>query len=37
MCMVPITVGSFACQKMCVCLDWLNVPVGGFQTPAVCL
>ena len=37
MCMVPITVGPFACQKMCVCLDWLAVPVGGFQTPAVCL
>jgi hypothetical protein len=36
MCMVPTTVGSFACQKMCVCTDWLNVPAGGFQTPVVC-
>jgi len=36
-CMMPTTVGLFACQKMCVCMDSLNVPVGGFQTPAVCL
>jgi hypothetical protein len=35
-CMVPMTVGPFACQKLCVCLDFLAIPAGGFQTPAVC-
>ena len=36
-CMVPTTVGDFCCQKMCVCRDYAVEPVGGFQTPAVCL
>lgn len=36
-CMVPMTVGPFACKKLCACTDSLNVPPGGRQTPAVCL
>src|SRR5262245_37249098 len=35
-CMVPMTVGPFACQKLCVCRDFVTEPPGGFQTPAVC-
>ena len=36
-CMVPTTVGTFACEKMCVCRDSVIEPVGGFRTPAACL
>ena len=35
--MVPTTVGDFCCQPMCVCRDFVVEPVGGFQTPAVCM
>ena len=35
-CMIPTTVGNFACQKLCTCIDTLIVPAGGFQKPAVC-
>jgi hypothetical protein len=35
-CMWPMTVGAFACQKLCVCTDFFTVPPGGFQEPAVC-
>ena len=35
-CMVPSTVGSFACMRMCVCTDSLVVPSGGFQIPPIC-
>jgi len=35
-CMWPTTVGAFACQKMCVCRDFVGEPSGGFQKPASC-
>jgi hypothetical protein len=35
-CMWPTTVGAFACQKMCVCRDFVGEPTGGFQKPASC-
>jgi hypothetical protein len=35
-CMIATTVGNYACQKLCTCVDSLIVPAGGFQTPAVC-
>jgi hypothetical protein len=35
-CMWPMTVGNFACQKLCVCTDFVTVPKGGFQKPAAC-
>jgi hypothetical protein len=36
-CMIPTTVGPFCCQRMCVCRDFITEPLGGFQTPAVCM
>lgn len=36
-CMVPTTVGNFCCKKLCVCKDFVEVPMGGFKTPAVCM
>jgi hypothetical protein len=35
-CMWPMTVGAFACQKLCVCSDFVTVPQGGFTKPAAC-
>ncbi|HEY7372748.1 MAG TPA: hypothetical protein VIF57_11350 [Polyangia bacterium] len=35
-CMWPTTVGDFACQKLCVCRDFVVEPRGGFQKPATC-
>ena len=35
-CMWPTTVGSFCCQKMCVCRDFVTEPMGGFKQPEVC-
>lgn len=35
-CMWPTTVGDFACQRMCVCRDFVVEPRGGFQKPSVC-
>jgi hypothetical protein len=35
-CMWPTTVGDFACQRMCVCRDFVVEPRGGFQKPTVC-
>jgi len=35
-CMIPTTVGTYGCQKLCTCVDSLIVPAGGFQAPAVC-
>ena len=35
-CTWPMTVGTFACQKLCVCTDFVNVPAGGFTKPAAC-
>ena len=35
-CTWPTTVGAFACQKMCVCRDFVREPAGGFQKPASC-
>ena len=32
----PMTVGAFACQKLCVCTDFVVPPVGGFKKPAAC-
>jgi len=35
-CMWPMTVGAFACQKLCVCTDFVAVPPGGFTKPVAC-
>jgi hypothetical protein len=36
-CMVPVVVGPFCCQKMCVCRDYLAIPDGGnVALPAAC-
>jgi hypothetical protein len=35
-CMWPTAVGAFACQKLCVCRDFVGEPVGGFKKPAAC-
>lgn len=35
-CMWPMTVGNFACQKLCVCTDFVTPPQGGFTKPAAC-
>jgi hypothetical protein len=36
-CMWPIGhVGDFACQKFCVCRDFVYEPTGGFTQPADC-
>jgi hypothetical protein len=35
-CMWPTTVGDFCCQKMCVCLDFVAEPPGGFSQPEIC-
>jgi len=35
-CAVATTVGDFCCRRMCICHDFVETPVGGFQTPAVC-
>jgi hypothetical protein len=35
-CLWPMTVGAFACQKLCVCTDFVVPPVGGFKKPAAC-
>jgi hypothetical protein len=36
LCVWPTTIGPFACQKLCVCHDFLVEPQGGFQKPAAC-
>ena len=35
-CMWPTTVGDFACQRLCVCRDFVSEPPGGFRKPPVC-
>jgi hypothetical protein len=35
-CMWPTAVGAFACQKLCVCRDFVGEPTGGFKKPAAC-
>ena len=35
-CMWPTAVGAFACQKLCVCRDFVGEPAGGFTKPAAC-
>jgi hypothetical protein len=35
-CAWPTTVGDFACQKLCVCRDFVAEPQGGFTAPAAC-
>ena len=35
-CMWPTAVGAFACQKLCVCRDFVGEPTGGFTKPAAC-
>jgi hypothetical protein len=35
-CAWPTTVGNFACQRMCVCTDFVTPPIGGFKQPSVC-
>ena len=36
-CTWPTTTGSFCCQKMCVCHDFVVVPPGGIPEPSTCL
>jgi hypothetical protein len=33
-CMVPVVVGDFCCQKLCVCRDYLTLPDGGAAPPS---
>jgi hypothetical protein len=35
-CMWPTTVGDFACQRLCVCRDFVSEPQGGFKKPINC-
>ena len=35
-CAYPTTVGDFCCQKMCICLDFVTEPKGGFSEPQIC-
>ena len=35
-CMWPTTVGNFACERFCVCRDFVAEPAGGFRKPTVC-
>jgi hypothetical protein len=35
-CMWPSTVGNFACQRLCVCRDFVAEPPGGFVKPKIC-
>ena len=35
-CAWPTTVGAFACQRMCVCTDFVTPPMGGFKKPMNC-
>jgi hypothetical protein len=35
-CAWPTAVGSFACQRMCVCTDFVTPPIGGFKKPKDC-
>jgi len=35
-CAWPTLVGPFACQKMCVCTDFVSVPSGGLKKPSNC-
>ncbi len=35
-CTWPTTTGSFCCQRMCVCRDFVSEPAGGFKPPATC-
>jgi hypothetical protein len=35
-CMWPTTSGPFACDKLCVCSDFVVRPQGGFTKPASC-
>ncbi len=32
----PTTVGAFACQKLCICTDFISVPTTGPKKPSVC-
>ena len=35
-CAIPVVVGPFCCQKMCVCRDYLVIPDGGVPEPKAC-
>jgi hypothetical protein len=35
-CMWPTTTGSFCCQKLCVCRDFVSEPSGGYKIPESC-
>jgi hypothetical protein len=35
-CAVAEVVGPFACEKVCVCRDYVVVPEGGIPLPAAC-
>lgn len=36
-CAIPVVVGPFCCQKMCICKDFLIVPEGGLPVPEACI
>jgi hypothetical protein len=36
-CTWPTTTGSFCCQKMCVCHDFVVVPQNGIPEPQTCM
>jgi hypothetical protein len=36
-CAVATLAGDFCCRRMCICRDFIDIPVGGFKTPAVCM
>ena len=35
-CAIPVVVGPFCCQKVCVCKDYLLLPDGGVPEPKAC-
>ena len=35
-CGVPLVVGPFCCEKVCICKDYVILPEGGLPTPAAC-
>ncbi|HEU5056205.1 MAG TPA: hypothetical protein VFU21_06760 [Kofleriaceae bacterium] len=35
-CAVPVVVGPFACRRMCMCRDGLDIPPDGLPPPEAC-
>jgi hypothetical protein len=37
-CLIATTVGNFCCERMCICKDFIDTTVPGFnKTPTVCM